>query len=195
MSSFEFLFSLFGLLLGFTLVEVLGGLVRTTKIKRTRGGGSVAGVRLGWLSPLLAMFVILDIASYWANIWSFREYVPVGFDTIFGGLLIAGGYYFAASMVFPEDAQAWPDLDEWFWLHRRQVLGPLFFIAAAWASIYLSLAPTRGIGELLVIQLIYFGLMGVAFFARKPTVVACALAASSLFYLFFGVREFIARFN
>jgi hypothetical protein len=37
MSAFEFVFSLFGLLLGFSLVEVLSGLVRTFKLRRAPG--------------------------------------------------------------------------------------------------------------------------------------------------------------
>ena len=37
MSPFEFVFSLFGLLLGLSLAEVLGGLARTLKMWRTVG--------------------------------------------------------------------------------------------------------------------------------------------------------------
>ena len=196
MSSFEFLFSLFGLLLGFTLVEVLSGLVRTTKTMRTRAGGTETRIRVGWLTPLLALFVMLDIASYWENIWPTREFVSVGFDTIFGGLLIAGGYYFAASMVFPDDAAAWPDLDEWFWLHRRQVLGPLFIINVLWVSLYSTLAPSgRGMVGLAISLGTYFGLLAVAFLVRRPGVVATALGFLSIYYLYLGVEDFISRFG
>lgn len=196
MSNFEFLLSLFGLLLGFTLVEVLSGLVRTTKTLRTRAGGPATKVRVGWLTPLLALFVILDVASYWVNFWWIREQVPVGFDTVFGTLLIAAGYYFAASMVFPDDTQAWPELDEWFWLHRRQVLGPLFIINAAWITILTTLNPT--IGNMLVWilgQSVYFLLLGTAFFAGKPLIVKSALGLSSFIYVLLGVGEFTSRFG
>ena len=54
MSAFEFVFSLFGLLLGFSLVEVLSGLVRTLKLRRPLGPEAkpvVAGPPLGgWLA-------------------------------------------------------------------------------------------------------------------------------------------------
>ena len=196
MSSFEFLFSLFGLLLGFTLVEVLSGLVRTTKTMRIRPGGAETRIRVGWLTPLLALYVVLDIASYWENIWQMRQFVLVGFDTIFGGLIIAGGYYFAASMIFPEEPQAWPDLDEWFWLHRRQVLGPLLLINAVWVSLYSIFSSTeRGMVEVATIHAIFFGLMGVAFIVRRPRVVATALGLLTLFYVYFGIDEFISRFS
>ena len=195
MSNFEFLLSLFGLLLGFTLVEVLSGLVRATKTLRTPTGGPATQVSVGWLTALLALFVILDIASYWVNFWWIREQVPVGFDTVFGTLLIAAGYYFAASMIFPDDPQAWPRLDDWFWLHRRQVLGPLFVINAAWVSVVAAINPLTELLGWAVMQGVYFGLLGMAFFARKPALVGGALGLISFLYLLQGAGEAASRFG
>ena len=49
-TQFEFLFALFGLLLGLSLTAVLGGLARTIEARlRPR-----AAMRVGWLTPLLA---------------------------------------------------------------------------------------------------------------------------------------------
>ena len=48
--AFDFVFSLFGLRLGLSLAEVLGGLARTLKQRKS--------VRLGWLTPLLGLMVI-----------------------------------------------------------------------------------------------------------------------------------------
>lgn len=42
-SAFEFVFSLLGLLLGFSLIEVLGGLSKALKARKS--------VRIGWLTP------------------------------------------------------------------------------------------------------------------------------------------------
>lgn len=47
MSNFEFVFSLFGLLLGFSLVEVLGKLAASVKARPKS--------RTGWLTPLLSL--------------------------------------------------------------------------------------------------------------------------------------------
>jgi len=47
MSEFEFVFSLFSLLLGFSLVEVLSGLVRTLKLGRAPGPQAQKAVRIG----------------------------------------------------------------------------------------------------------------------------------------------------
>jgi len=115
MSAFEFVFSLFGLLLGLSLAEVLGGLSRTLKQWRT--------VRLGWLTPLLGLLVMVDLASSWALAWSLRDSIPANFLTLVIGLFVTGLYYLAATLVFPDDASKWPDLDDYYFRHKRQVLG------------------------------------------------------------------------
>lgn len=197
MNSFEFVFSLFGLLLGFTLVEVLSGFVRATKSWRTHSGQLVEGSSVGWLTPLLAIFVLLDVASYWDNVWQIRELVAVGFDTIFGGLFIAAGYYFAASMVFPDEPHSWPNLDEWFWLHRRQVLGPLLIINSIWVVSYLALGAysDASITRSIVLQGSYFLSLGVALFSRRASVVGIALGLLSLVYLYSAVDQLVERFG
>jgi hypothetical protein len=115
MSPFEFVFSLFALLLGLSLAEVLGGLARTLKQWRT--------VRLGWLTPLLGLLVMLDLTSSWALAYSLRDAIPANFLTLVIGLFVTGLYYLAATLVFPDDASKWPDLDTYFFEHKRQVLG------------------------------------------------------------------------
>ena len=115
MTEFEFVFSLFGLLLGLSLAEVLGGLARTLKQWRT--------VRLGWLTPLLGLLVMLDLTSSWALAYSLKEAIPANFLTLVIGLFVTGLYYLAATLVFPDDASKWPDLDDYYFRHKRQVLG------------------------------------------------------------------------
>lgn len=115
MNAFEFVFSLFGLLLGFSLVEVLAGFVRTVKARRK--------VRLGWLTPLLGIFVMFHLASFWSDAWELRDLIPATDRSMFVGLALAGLYYFAASMVFPEKAEDWEDLDLYFFEVKRAVLG------------------------------------------------------------------------
>src|SRR5438045_635272 len=76
--AFDFVFSLFGLLLGLSLAEVLGGLARTLKQRKV--------VRLGWLTPLLGLLVMVDLASSWALAWSLRDSIPANFLTLVIGL-------------------------------------------------------------------------------------------------------------
>ena len=106
MTAFEFVFSLFGLLLGLSLAEVLGGLARTLKQWRT--------VRLGWLTPLLGLLVMLDLTSSWALAYSLKDEIPANFLTLVIGLFVTGLYYLAATLVFPDDASKWPDLDDYY---------------------------------------------------------------------------------
>jgi hypothetical protein len=113
--AFDFVFSLFGLLLGLSLAEVLGGLARTLKQRKS--------VRLGWLTPLLGLLVMLDLASSWALAWALRDSIPATFLTLVIGLVVTGLYYLAATLVFPDDCTQWADLDDYYFKHKKQVLG------------------------------------------------------------------------
>jgi len=115
MTAFEFVFSLFGLLLGLSLAEVLGGLARTLKQWRL--------VRLGWLTPLLGLLVMLDLTSSWALAYSIRDSIPANYLTLVICLFVTGLYFLAATLVFPDDASKWADLDDYYFEHKRQVLG------------------------------------------------------------------------
>jgi hypothetical protein len=115
---FEFVFSLFGLLLGLSLAEVLGGAVRTLKARRR--------VRVGWLTPLLGLFVMLNLVSFWMGAWNAQALIPVAYPALLIGLAITGVYYMGASLVFPGDADEWPDFDVYYFEHRRQVLGGIW---------------------------------------------------------------------
>lgn len=61
MAPFDFIFALFGLLLGLSLAEVLSGFARAIQARLEPG----RALRLGWLTPLLGAFVLLDLLSFW----------------------------------------------------------------------------------------------------------------------------------
>jgi hypothetical protein len=131
-SPFEFVFSLFGLLLGFSLVEVLGGLGKVLKSRRH--------IRVGWLNPLLALFVMIDITSFWLMAWLAREGIPANAASLFTGLAICGLYYLAAILVFPDDPAERGELDSHFFEQKSKVLAGvlacnvLAYCARAWAQ-------------------------------------------------------------
>jgi len=193
MSNFEFFFSLFGLLFGFVLVEVLSGLVRTIKAKRLAPGSEERGIRLGWLTPLLGLFILLDISSYWENLWEIRNSVAVGFGTIFGSLFITGVYYFASSLVFPDNTEAWPDLDKWFWLHRRQVLACILGVNLIWIPIWKFLAPSGVTLIEALLQLPYFAFVLIAMLSRNSWVVGIALTILSTVYIGLGIADLVSH--
>jgi hypothetical protein len=119
MSAFEFFFSFYGLLLGLSVAELVGGFSRVLH-ERHR-------VRFGWLTPLLAVFVAADLATFWNQAWRFFRGAPFNPALLLIGLVIAATFYVAASVTFPrvtaEGVNTRIDLDEHFWAQRRVVFG------------------------------------------------------------------------
>ena len=115
MTNFEFVFSLFGLLLGLGLAEVLGGFGTAVQLRKK--------IRIGWLTPLLGLLVALDLTSFWMVAWSVRELVPAHYISLLGGLLLIGLYYMIARICFPHDPDDWPDYDAYYFEVRQWVLG------------------------------------------------------------------------
>ncbi|MDP5277986.1 hypothetical protein Q9Q95_03545 [Sphingomonas sp. DG1-23] len=114
MSEFEFFFTLFGLLLGLTLAEIA--------LKFTDAIAARDSVKLGVLTPMLAIFVLLDLASYWMWTWSVRELIHIDWPTMFAALVVALAYFFAAASVFPRREGVWPALDDYYFKQKRLVV-------------------------------------------------------------------------
>jgi hypothetical protein len=127
MSPFELVFALFGLLLGLAIAEVLGGFARVLKLKRA----GRAEVRIGWLTPLLGLLVILDLTSFWLVAWNVRDLIPANYATLILVLTIVGAYYLAATLIFPEDPETWPDFDMHYDRQNRLVLATMLFANVA----------------------------------------------------------------
>jgi hypothetical protein len=172
MSSFEFIFTLFGLVFGLALTEVLGGFARAVK----RHGPA----KLGLLTPVLSLFLLYEITDFWMNAWDVREAVPVKTESLLVCVVIAGLYYFASVLVWPEEGdQAWQDLDGWALSHKRQLLLSVF------ASNVVTFAGLIAIGAsglqaspfLIGWMSIYFGLILAGAFAsgRRLTLAALGL--------------------
>lgn len=119
MSAFEFFFSFYGLLLGLSVAELVGGFARVLH-ERER-------IRFGWLTPALALFVAIDIATFWNQAWVIFRGAPFNTFLLLVSLSIAATFYVAASVTFPrvsaEGAHERVDLDAHFWAHRKLVFG------------------------------------------------------------------------
>ena len=120
MGKFDFAFTLFGLIAGLALAEVLAGFVRVLKARSVRAGES-ASIRTGLQTPLLGLLVVLDLISFWQGAWEDRAFIPLDYAPLVYMALLSGIYYAAASLVFPGDPRDWPDLDDWFARHKGQV--------------------------------------------------------------------------
>jgi len=115
MSEFEYYISFYGLLLGLSVAEVASKFLNVIGARRT--------VTIGWLTPALVLFIFLDITSFWIYAWGMRDALVVNWRTMFAGLLVALSYYFAAGLALPRHKSEWPDLEEYYWQHKRIVLG------------------------------------------------------------------------
>lgn len=135
MSAFEFFFSFYGLLLGLSVAALVSGFAQVLH-ERQR-------VRFGWLTPMLATFVALDVATFWNQAWVIFRGAPYNNALLILGLVIAATFYVAASVTFPrvsaEGHHARIDLDQHFWAHRRLVLGCLLAANAIVVVLFVSL--------------------------------------------------------
>lgn len=116
MTVFEYVFSLYSLLFGLALAQVFGGFGNTLQERHK--------LKVGWLTPLLGLFVIVDLTSFWEIGWELRGISgrPY-FLYLLGGVLLAGIYYSAARLVFPRDFSEWPDFDDYYLRHKQWVIG------------------------------------------------------------------------
>ncbi|KAK0347590.1 hypothetical protein LTR94_002447 [Friedmanniomyces endolithicus] len=118
MSAFDLVFAVFGLLLGLAIAEVLGGFARALKLKRT-----AKPVRIGWLTPLLGLF--------WGSAYIMRDQMDASYLTLVVVLAIVGVYHLAASLIFPDEPEQWPDFDDWYDRQKRMVIGGLLLANVA----------------------------------------------------------------
>lgn len=170
MSQFEFIFTLYSLLLGLSLVELLSGLGRTVKA-RLHVDETVAGAfRIGWLTPLLGMFVMLDLLSFWSAAWAVRDMITVTGATLMAIMLFASSYYLAAHLVFPDVIPPDGDLDRHYFRVRRIVVGVLFVLLLVQLGFYMSqpaLAPRLANPLALALTAVLVMLMIAACFAKS----------------------------
>ena len=120
---FEFVFSLYTLLFGLALAQVFGGFGNTLQERHK--------LKVGWLTPLLGLFVIIDLTTFWEIAWQLKNTVeqlqrpPV--LILIAGVLLAGIYYLAARLVFPKNFAEWPDFDLYYFKHKKWVFGGTLF--------------------------------------------------------------------
>lgn len=162
MDPFEFFFSFYGLLLGFSVAELVGGFARLLHERRT--------VRFGYLTPLLALFVAIDIASFWNQAWVIFRPAPYNYALLIMGLAVASTFYVAATQVFPRELKPGEDLDDHFWTRKRLVLLSVMGANLLIVALFLGLVNLNGeIGRLR---------LGLAFWVGTPMFMALTLVAA-----------------
>ena len=189
MAAFEFFFSFYGLLLGLSVAVIATGMATAIQHRRK--------IRIGWLTPLLALFVGMDIASFWDSAWvNFRD-LPFSYGMLIIGLAITLVYFIAASLVFPHAIEDGASLDDHFWANKRVVL-MLTVVANAMvvlAAIVVNLGKPGGmvmiVGYLLNLAF-YMALIIPAALARRPPLFATMIGLHMAVYILLAVASLVA---
>ena len=181
MSAFEFVFPLFGLLVGLSYTEMLAGLARALKARRH--------VRIGWLVPLLGVLVLINLTMFWYGAWQLRDMAKPTSGSLLLILLVGGTYFLAASLVFPNPDDRSTDLDEHFFSTRKITL-----LAIAFCNLVALALVADNAGWSLrpiwwAINSLFLAMLVATAFAQKRSVVTGLLAVMIGFHglgIFFG---------
>lgn len=189
MSAFEFFFSFYGLLLGLSVAVIATGLATAIQHRRK--------LRIGWLTPLLALFVGLDIASFWDFAWTIFRDVPFSYGLLVMGLVVALVYFVAASLVFPHEIEDGLSLDDHFWANKKLVLllTTAANVLAMAVMVPVMLAKPGGVLVLATYAFnlaLYAGLVIPAAFARGRRLFAILIGIHVAIYLLLAVWSAIA---
>lgn len=165
MSAFEFFFSFYGLLLGLSVAELVGGFARVLHRRRA--------IRFGWLTPLLAVFVAVDIVTFWNQAWAIFRFAPFNMALLVVGLAVAAVFYVAASVTFPRETdEKLTDLDEHFWRHRRTVFLCVLIANLIIVAVFFSITALSS--ELATLRLPPIFWVGLVLFTGGTTIAAFA---------------------
>ena len=188
-SDFEFVFALYSLLLGLSMVEILGGLGRALEA-RFAAEATRERFAIGWLTPLLAVFVMLDLLSFWQAAWTLRASIAVNGSTLMAVAAFASLYFLAARLVFPSHPEGFTDLDTHYFRVRRVVIALLLILLMAQLGFYLSqprlaamFADPRIWGTTLVLILLMLAAMWVRSTRASIAILSLLVARYVIIYL------------
>lgn len=167
-------------------MELLGGLARTVEARLRPPSPGAAAPRTGWLTPMLALFLMLDLVSFWYSAWVIRDLLTVKPATLLAGLLFAGVYYLAAHLVFPRETAGDVDGDAHYFRVKRVVLLAMLGLLGVQLGYYASvpqLAARFRDPLPLALTAVLIGLLLWAVAARSRWVNVAALGALIVRYL------------
>jgi hypothetical protein len=176
LDSFNFVFSLYSLLLGLSIAVILSGFAHALKARPP--------VPIGWLTSLLGIFMMLDVTSFWTGAWRARYWFAPQYGHLFIGLVVTALYYFAASLVFPKEAKTAAEFDDHYYHYHRPILLAVAFcnlVTFGWqdALEFRELPPAWWFGVPA-----YYVLLVTAVIIRRKTLSIACLAGLIAVYLF-----------
>ena len=181
MTPFEFIFPLFGLLIGLSYAEILGGLARALK--------APGDVRIGWLTPMLGAMLLINLTMFWFASWQFRDTALPSREAFLQMLAMSGSYFLAASLLFPSTFLAGQDLDDHLMENKRIAMLAIAACNLFGLAIY---AEQRGwaVGpDWWIINGVFLAVLLATAFTRSKRMVLLGLAlliGSHVVALFFG---------
>lgn len=177
--AFGFMFAFYGLLLGLAVAEVVSGFSRAYDERKTR--------RLGFITPLFGVLLLVDLITFWMNAWAYRELPTINYLAAFAVALVALLYYFAATQVFPKVTET-ATLDDHIMGHRREVA---FSVLAS--NLLTQIPPATSaittpwpLSDVMLwagLNLTYYCLLCTAALAKSKTIVGAVLVAAIVFVI------------
>jgi hypothetical protein len=119
MSSFDYLFPFYGLLLGIAATNAAIGFAEMWKGREE--------IPVGWTPPLLGLYILLQVAQKWSLFWQYREsYGPERQTTTILLLMVyALPLIFVSTAMFPRTLARWTSVEQYYLENRRALLGVL----------------------------------------------------------------------
>ena len=187
MNDFEFIFVLYALLLGLSLVELLGGLGRALELEfATDASREDDRFVIGWLTPLMAIFVMVDLMSFWMFAWTIQPLVKVTPAMLLGVMAFASAYYLAARLVFPSDPKRFVALDTHYYRVSRTIFGILIALVFVQWAYLLTIPQIRDAimsATSIGLTVLFIAMMAAAMVIRNQRVQAVLLVALIVRYL------------
>lgn len=115
MTEFEFLVSLYGLVLGLAFANVATGFA---DVWRTR-----KDLALGWCTPLLAVYLTVASTGTWLNMWEARDDMEVDAVRVLLSLASFLPMVFLSRAIFPQPNEGWSSLEDYYLAHRQVIVG------------------------------------------------------------------------
>ena len=117
MDAFEFFFTIYSLLLGLALAELMLGYANLLRAPQRPVWG--------WLTPTVGVLIFLQIIVTFLDAWMKLRGVQLNLLGLLVPTLIAVAYFAAAVIAVPRSASEWQSLDEYFHDRKKWILGLL----------------------------------------------------------------------
>lgn len=115
MDRFEFFFTIYSLLLGLALAELMIGYANLL-----RSPGRPA---LGLLTPTLSVLIFIEILVTFLDAWMKLQRIQLNLFGLLAPTAIALGFFIAAVMAVPRNNTDWRTLDDYFHERKKWILG------------------------------------------------------------------------